>query len=146
MATAYLDITAYQQEIESIIDKGGGHLRVLDLGCGEGEIHSDWKQYIERLSTDGDRYRNREEPVDVDIIGMDRERNTLSEVDNPVQYEITGRHPFPFADDSIDIVLSNKLMPHLDEEAGQEKYVKQECDRVLKGHGFQAHASYQTPR
>lgn len=136
MTTVYLNLDGYQDELNAIAESTNGTVQVLDVGCGSGAYHHDLEQYLEREL--GGR---RAEPVDIDIVGMDQDRESLKEVENGILYDVS--RGFPFSEDSFDIVISNKMMPNID-RAGREKVVS-ESRRVLKESGFMAHHSYQLP-
>jgi SAM-dependent methyltransferase len=76
-------------------------LRVLDVGCGSGFF----------LGSLARTYREREWPVDGNLLGIDIDLSNYRPKDVPSQ-QVDINRPLPFADQSFDLVLAIEVFEH----------------------------------
>lgn len=91
-----------------------GRDRVLDVGCGTGELT-----------------RILQEESDAHVVGLDADRDLLSHVTGADDRVIGDATRLPFADDSFDIVVCQALLINLpDPTAAVEEFARVSSDRV----------------
>lgn len=108
----YLDRFLKAKKIEAILKdylkKSIQHFRILDIGCGNGEI-------CDFFSKENDQYAT-------DVVDQRRK------IKSDVKFTLVESEKLPFADNFFDIVISNQVIEHL----GDQDLHLREINRILK--------------
>jgi SAM-dependent methyltransferase len=111
----YLDRLLKAKKIEAVLKdylkKSVQDFRILDIGCGNGEIcHF---------------FLNKNDLYAVDVVDQ------RSKIDSDVKFTLVESEKLPFAENFFDIVISNQVVEHL----GDQDLHMQEVNRILKKEG-----------
>jgi SAM-dependent methyltransferase len=105
----------------------GSTVRVLDAGCGRGDLMTFLDAHLPRLRPE---LRFEVRGFEVTDHGRPNDRRLRSDIDC-----VSVRDPWPYPDESCDVVISNQVLEHV----GDPPHFFRELHRVLRTGGFSAH-------